>query len=311
MGHDMPFPNPELSRGGLGVESKDGYLRRTGPADGDDDGADTAADVDARAPVRIPANMEAAARLMFDAHAFEKRETNLAAVGVSGEDEVNGKKSGGGDDARVVGEKNDGTAAGDAGEGSGEIRVVPEVVHAGDVEQRGAGADDGMAVAQHLDAVAAEGAGDEIGADTEIVIAENGKDAAAGAKPAEKLAGRVSEIAGVGNEVAGEGDNVGLERIGEFDGGEQGLRGKIQAVVNVGEMDDAKAVQLAAEPGDGDAEFVDFDAAGFPTAIVARTGGSEIEAELVEVTALEAVEPAVEGAFARLHEHRGENRAGG
>ncbi len=168
--------------------------------------------------------MEAAARVILVAHAFEERKANLAAVGVSGEDEVNGEMRGGGDDARVVGEKNDGTAARNALERAGEIGVVPEVVHAGDVKLGGAGAKDGVAIAKDFDAVAAQGARDKIGAHAEIVIAENGIDATAGAKTAKKLAGGVGEIAGVRDEVAGEGDDIGLERVGELDGGEQCFR---------------------------------------------------------------------------------------
>lgn len=300
-----------LAGSGAGIESKNWNFRRAGPTDWNDDSADAAADVNPSASVEIPANVEASASLMLAAHAFEEWQPDLAAVSVSGEDEVNGKESGGSDDAGVVREKNDGAAAGDAREGAREIGVVPEVVHTGDVEQRGASADGGMAVAQNVDAVAAEGAGDEIGADAEIVIAENGEDAAAGAKTAKKLASRVGEIAGIGDEVAGEGDHVRFERIGELDGGEQGFRGKIQAVMNVGEVNDAETVQLAAESGDGNAKFVDFDAASFPAAFVAGTAGGEVEAEIVEIAAVEAVEPTLKRAFAGLREDGREDGTGG
>ncbi len=81
--------------------------------------------------------------------------------------------------------------------------------------------------------------------------------------------------------------------------------------MNVGEMNDADSVELAAKSGDGDAELVDFDAAGFPASLVSGAGGGEVQAEIVGITAFKAIEPAAEGMFAGLDEDGREDGAGG
>ena len=115
--------------------------------------------------------------------------------------------------------------------------------------------------------------------------------------------GSIVDITGVNTKAHG------LERIGELDGGQKGLGRKIQAVVDVGEVHDAEAVEFAAEAGDGHAEFADLDAASFAAAGGGGAAGSEVQAQAVEAALVEAVQPAVQGPFARFQENGREGEA--
>jgi hypothetical protein len=246
-----------------GVEGDGGDLGGAVEADGEADRAEAAVDVELRFAV---GETEEAFDVLFahggEAEWREEGETDLSAVGVAGEDEIGAAGAGVTQDG--VGEvglvaHDDERAVELGGDGAVEVGLgVGDVVEAGEPETLAVALDGKVLVDERGDAVAGEGVEDALGADLDVVVAEDG--VAEGAlEVAQDLGATVGGLEGEGpvtrtgaDVVAGEEDEVGLELVDAVDGVlEEGGLGELLEV-DVAELGDAEAVEGVGEAGDVD-----------------------------------------------------------
>ena len=232
---------------------------------------------------------------VFASHGWEDErakegEADLASVGVAGEHEVHkGASWMLGDDVGevgLVGHENDGTVW--AG-GYGQIEVGPAgsgVVYAAEPEAGALVVDGEALIDQDGDADRFEAVDDEGGADGHVVIAQD--TVAEGAfDGAEDVGAGVGGVVGgdegdgsLCDEVAGEENEVGGEGVDFVDDAlEEGGLGEL-VEVDVGELDDAVAVEGGGEVGDGDGlgedgELVAGDFAGVESKCCGGGSGAE------------------------------------
>jgi hypothetical protein len=214
----------------------------------------------------------------------EEGESDLTAVGVAGEHEVDERAAGVGDDN--VGEvgfvcHEEDRAVGLGGESEVEVGVTGTgVVDATEPETGAVALDGEVLVDQDGSAMAGEGFDDQGGVEGDVVVAEDcvaegcgegGEDLGA---PADcMVAGDESERA-VGNEVAGEEDEVGGEGVDLMDDALEEERLGVLVEVDVAELHDAIAMEGVRQIGDGDGAVDDVDLVACELARVeSQTGG--------------------------------------
>jgi hypothetical protein len=245
------------------VEGEGGDLGGAIEADGEADGAEAAVDVELR--FRVGETEEAFDVLLAhgrEAEGWEEGQADLTAVGVAREDEVGAAGAGVAQDG--VGEvglvaHDDEGAVELGGDGAVEVGLgVGDVVEAGEPETLAVALDGEVLVDERGDAVAGEGVEDALGADLDVVVAEDG--VAEGALQVAQDGGAADgSLEGEGpvtragaDVVAGEEHQVGLELVDAVDSVlEEGGLG-VFLEVDVAELGDAEAVEGVGQAGDVD-----------------------------------------------------------
>ena len=187
----------------------------------------------------------------------DQRKTDLAAVGVACQEEVDVVCPGPGELVGAVRQRDaQGAAVGRSGRG------VVEIGGGWNPGELVAGQDDRLAAELDLDPTAAqvdeagvgEGAADSVGVAPEIVVAEDEVDAGAGGQFAQGVGDPVDAL-GLVDEVAGDGHEVGLELVGKPDDFlEVGLADPA-GEVEIGEVEDRDPVERRSQPGDFEGPF--------------------------------------------------------
>ncbi len=267
-----------------------GYLEGEGrdlggavEAEGKAYSSDAAVDVELHAAEPVRAFSVDAAHGRKDEGA-EDGKADLAAMGVAGEHEVDQGAARVSDD--VVGEvggvdhEEDRSlrVGGDAGVEVGDIGTG--VGGAGDGEVIAALGEDEEAVPENGDAVLLEGAGDEGGADSHVVVAEDGVLLRA-VEGSEDLGAAAGGVVGgdegegaAGDEVSGEEDEVGGEGVDARDDLLEEVGLGVLVEVDVAELGDAQAVKGCGEIADGDGVVGGVDlVAGDLTGVDGEAGG--------------------------------------
>ena len=204
----------------------------------------------------------------------EAGDADLAAVGMAGEDEVDERAAGMGGDVvgvvGLVGHEEDGGVGG-GGDGEREVGLADgEVVGAGEEEVLALALDADVLVDEQGQAVVFEMAPDDAGIDLGVVVAEDSETLGAG-EGMEQLGAACGggERDGDGHgaagaEIAGNEDEVGGEGVDAVDdAAEEEVFGELYEV-DVGELDDAEAVEGGGQVADvegavGGFEFVTAD----------------------------------------------------
>ena len=192
----------------------------------------------------------------------KEREPDLAAVGVTGEDEVNERPARVADyfvgEVGAVAHQQD-RAVGVARDGEVEDGVASRgVVHAADPEALAAAFDRDVAVDEDGNAAGLKQGGNQAAADGVIVVAEAGE-AQGAVQVLEDLSAVLDRVDGDGKrerpargEVAGEQDEVGRELVDAVEReAEEGGFG-VLVEVDVADLDDAEAVEGIGKSGDTD-----------------------------------------------------------
>jgi hypothetical protein len=283
-GHEIYDSLYTYRRFALGrLEGDDCDLRWAVEAEGQAYGADAAVDVKLHSVETVVAFGVLLSHGRQDERA-EKGESDLTAMGVAREHEVDERAAGMGDDmvgeVGRVGHEQDGAVRFD-GEGKIEVGVAGAgVVDAAEPEACAAALNGEVLVDQDGSAVAGEGFDDQRGVEGDVVVAEDsvaegsgegGEDLGAAADGV--AAGDEGEGA-VGDEVAGEEDEVGGDGVDLVDDAleEEGLGVLVE--VDVAELDDAIAVEGVGQIGDGDGAVDDVDlVAGDLAGVERQTGG--------------------------------------
>jgi hypothetical protein len=128
------------------------------------------------------------------------------------------------------------------------VGLPPEVIDADHPERGGAGPQWVMGIAQHADALGSKRARDLIGVDLKIVISQHRENSQARAEHSERLRQRPDIIAREGDVISREGHKVGPQAVGQVYGALNFLKGRKEAVMQVGELDDPQPVVRRAEP---------------------------------------------------------------
>ena len=237
-------------------------------AEGQAYGADAAVDVELHVSEVEEAFDVLLAHGREDQRADEGK-ADLAAVGVAGEHEVDERETWVQDDLfDVVGlvahEENGGVGAG----GDGEVEVGDAgsgVVGTAEPEDVAAALDGGVAVDEDGGSVGLEGTDDVLGADVDVVVAEDAK-ALWGLEGGEDLGGEASgaprdcerewtaadEVSGDEDEVRGEGVDLGDHVLEEPGFG-------VLLEMDVAHLDDAEAQEAVGEIVDGEGAVGDFE----------------------------------------------------
>lgn len=85
-----------------------------------------------------------------------------------------------------------------------------------------------------------------------IVVSQDGDNPVTGAEAGEHVGDAGNPFAAIVDEIAGKGDEVGAERIGSGNAVTQEVSRIPSAVVEVGKVDDAEAVETQGQPLDQD-----------------------------------------------------------
>ena len=224
------------------------------------DHAEATADVNLRTAERVETFLEAHFLLGAAVDATDQGQANLAAVSVARQNEVDAELRGIFDNAMIVREQDGRRIGGNATHGAREVGAIEKVVDAGETEFLAAAAQGDVAIAQDLDALAIKGGGDSSRRDTKVVVSEDGEDAVAGTQGPKHFGGRLDVIARTGNEISRKRNDVRFEFVGQFNGEAESGGREIEAMVNVGKLDDAKAVKRFGQIGKTDAVLGHFDA---------------------------------------------------
>ena len=193
---------------------------------------------------------------------------DLAAVGVAGEHEVDEREAGVKDDlvdvVRLVAHEDDG-GAGVFWDGEVEVGGAGAgVVGAGEPEDVVAALDGSVAVDEDGGAVGFEWLDDVLGADVDVVVAEDAE-ALRGFEGGEDLGAEAGGAPGEGevggaaaDEVSGDKDEIGIEDVdlGDHALEEEGLGVLIE--VDVAHLDDAEALEGVGKIADGDGAVGDL-----------------------------------------------------
>ena len=199
----------------------------------------------------------------------DERKTELAAVGVAGEHEVDqGKTRVVLKDVDVVGfvDQKDDRRAGFLGDGQVWVRGARAgVVRAGDVETLHVAFEGKVAVNQHGRAVGFELMDDQVGIDTDVMVAEHG-DALRAFEAGEDLGGAAGSANGdafwagpTTDEVAGQQHHLRLKGVGAVDDLFEIARLCELFQVNVGDLGEPHAHKRVREITDGEGAVGDFD----------------------------------------------------
>jgi hypothetical protein len=251
-----------------GLEGDGGDLGGAVEAEGEADGAEAAVDVELSL-----AELEEAFDVL-SAHGGENQrgeegKPDLAAVAVAGEDEVGAAgvgmaQEGVGEVGLVAEDQQGGVELG--GDGTVEVGGAGSgVAEAGEPEALAVALDGDELVDEGGDAVGGEGIQHGLGADVDVVVAEDGV-AQRAVEVAEELAAASGGLEGVaegaiaaGDEVTGEDDHVWLKRVDAVDGVfEEGVFGELFEM-DVAELGDAEAVEGVGQAGDVDVAVEDLE----------------------------------------------------
>src|SRR5580704_1389527 len=104
-----------------------------------------------------------------------------------------------------------------------------------------------MTVSQDVDALVAQRLGNRVRIHAEIMVPEHRVYTVTRAQPTEKLCRWPNHPPGIRNEVAGEGNDVRVQAVRLPHGLGKPFLGEKQTVMNVGNLNDAQAVELARE----------------------------------------------------------------
>jgi len=268
-----------------------GDLRGAVEAEGQAHGAEASVDVELHV-----AEVEEAF-YVFLAHRWQDersdyREADLAAMGVAGEHEVDEWEAGvldyGVDEVGFVAHEDD-RSVGQGGYGEIEVAVGGAgVAGAGEPEVVAAALDRDITVDQNRSAVCFEGVDDLLGADGDVVIAEDGV-ALWGLEGGEDFGTDSGHFEAEGesaraaaDEVSGEEDELGLECVDAGDGlFEKGGLG-VLLQVDVRELDHAEVLEGVGELGNGEGALEDLElVAGIEGGVCgqAETGGGASDEE--------------------------------
>lgn len=247
------------------MQGEEGDFGGAAEADGQVDGADAAIDVELHA-VELKGAVDVFAAHVGQEHGREKRQADLAAVGVAGEHEVDvAEVADGVGEVGLVAEEDDGCARGLGRDGLGEVgNVEVGVGEAADPEAVAAEVDAFTAVVEDGECVFLK-RGDDAGLVDAVVVAEGAEAERAGEATEDFCAdfgvlAVAGPVAGVGgDEVAGEGDHVGLEGVDLCDNAAEEEIFVEVAVVEVGDLGDAKAVKGGRQIGEASGVFEDGD----------------------------------------------------
>lgn len=188
---------------------------------------------------------------------------NLAAMGVSGDGQVETFGSGNGEDVGVVREEDIGHAGLQQLFSAGEVGFeLSLVVDAGDVEAGVAKAEDAVSGTEEADAGAGSGRfGFGFAPGVDFVVAETAEKFSVDAEAAEEGDAVVEWVAAGGDKVAGDETNVGAGFVGNGDGALKVSGFEVGSEVDIGDLDKFESVKIEWEVGDGDFDFAELDVA--------------------------------------------------
>ena len=235
-----------------GIQGDDGDFGGAVEPEGQAYGADTAVDVELHLVEAVVAFGILQAHWWQDKRT-DKREPDLAAVGVAGQHEVDERTSGVGDDVvgvvGFVGHQNHRSVR-FGGDGEIEVRVAGAGIFDAAEPEAGSSAFDGeVLVDENGGAVGGEGLGDQGAVEGDVVVAEDGVAEGCG-EGGEDLGAAVSGVAAgdkaegaVGDEVAGEENEIGGEGVDVLDDVLEEVWLGVLVEVDVADLDDAIAVE--------------------------------------------------------------------
>src|SRR5579872_1958704 len=180
-------------------------------------------------------------------------------MGVAGQNQIDSHVRGLVDDRGIVREQHGGRAIRNTAHGAAQVGAVEQVVHTRQINLLAIATQFDVPVAQHFDSVVTESVRDFVGANAKIMIPQHRKYSRARAKAAEHLRDRLNIIARPGYKVPSHGDQIGLKFVGKLNDGSESLGRKIQAVVKVGQVNNAEATECLGKAFEAYLMFVDFN----------------------------------------------------
>lgn len=242
-----------------GAQVQAGDLRRATDSHGQQDLANAAADINLSAVQAIPSGDEALAQFGPGVERSHNREPDLAAVGMAGQHQVDVMLGSHPNSHRVVAEQDLGVTRRDMAHSSLQVvRIPPQVVYTSQPQPAVPGMYSIVRIAKHVDVMGFKRPRHLIGVHLEIVISQDRKNSQARPQTSQHLrygpdiSGRKSDV------VSGKGDQVGLQVVGHFYGAFDVFERRVEAVVDIRQVDDSQTVMSWAEPPQVDVNLSDF-----------------------------------------------------